>query len=492
MERFHHLIGGKPHEPARGVWFPSMNPYTAQAWAEVADGSADDVDLAVSAASAAFADNAWRGLTSTQRGKLLMKLADLLFEHAEELAIAEVRDNGKLVVEMRAQMRYQPEWYRYYGGLADKVEGAVLPTDKPATFNYTVYEPLGVVAIIVPWNSPLLLTAWKLAPALAAGNTVVIKPSEYTSTSVFKLLALIERAGFPAGVVNVVTGGPEVGKALVNHPKVAKVAFTGGDAGGRAVASAAGQRLIPATLELGGKSAQIVFADSLLENAVKGCVGGIFAATGQTCVAGSRVLVEKKVMPEFVDRLVVLAKSARMGDPMSDKTEIGPVTTEAQLEKIVGFLDEAKRDGAEVLLGGGRASRPECGDGWFVEPSILTGLNPEMRVTREEVFGPVLGIIPFEDEDEAIAIANGTVYGLATGLWTQNLRRAHRMIPRFESGMVWVNTYRTSSPMSPFGGYKASGLGRENGQEAIKQFLQTKAVWIDYGDSYPSPFVMRL
>ncbi|MGG5823656.1 aldehyde dehydrogenase [Falsiroseomonas sp. HW251] len=491
LSRFGHVIAGEPVAGQR--WMPSYDPYLGEPWAEVAAGTADDVDAAVSAARRAYRDPAWRGLTPTARGALLLRLADLLAEHAEQLAVAETRDNGKLIAEMRAQMRYLPQWFRYFGGLADKVEGAVIPSDKPSMFNYTKPEPLGVVAAITPWNSPLLLTAWKLAPALAAGNTVVVKPSEFTSTSILPFLDLVARAGFPPGVINLVTGtGAEVGAALVEHPDVAAVAFTGGEASGRAVAASCGRKLIPATLELGGKSAQLVFADAILENAVKGVAGGIFAATGQTCVAGSRVLVERRILPEFLDRLSALAKGARMGDPMRDETEVGPVTTRQQLDRILGFIEHAKRDGAEVLIGGSRATRPECGQGWFVEPTIFTGVTPSMRIAQEEVFGPVACVIPFDSEEEAVAIANGTRFGLATGVWTRDLARAHRLAATVESGMVWVNTYRTSSPMSPFGGMKASGLGRENGAEAIRHYLQTKAVWMDFSETYPSPFVMRL
>ena len=493
LPRFGHWIDGRAEFPAGGAWFDSYDPYTGRPWAQVAAGGAQDVDRAVSSAHRAWRDPAWAGLTPTQRGALLHRVADVLERHAEELAQAETRDNGKLISEMRAQMRYMPQWFRYYGGLADKVEGQVIPSDKPATFNFTRYESLGVVAAIVPWNSPLLLTTWKLAPALAAGNTVVVKPSEFTSTSIARFVELLAEAGVPPGVVNVVTGtGPEVGMALVEHPLVRRVAFTGGEAAGSAIAAAAGRRLVPVTLELGGKSPNIVFADANLDNAVKGVVGGIFAATGQTCVAGSRLLVERRILQEFTDRVIALARTARMGDPKSADTQVGPVTTEQQLAKILSYVGVARDEGAEVLLGGGRARRPECGDGWFVEPTVLTGVTNRARIAQEEVFGPVLAVIPFDEDDEAIAIANDTQYGLAAGVWTQNLRRAHRMAQALEAGSVWVNTYRTSAPMSPFGGYKRSGLGRENGAEAIRQYLQVKSVWIDMNEDYPSPFVMRL
>jgi len=404
-----------------------------------------------------------------------------------------VRDNGKLIAEMSAQLRYIPQWYYYFGGLADKIEGAVIPIDKPDTFTYTRHEPLGVVAAITAWNSPLLLATWKLAPALAAGNTVVLKPSEFTSASALEFVKLVEQAGFPPGVVNVITGfGAEVGAALVEHPEVAKIAFTGGEMSGQKVYEGAARGLKRVSLELGGKSPNIVFDDADLDNAVKGAISGIFAATGQTCIAGSRLLVQESIHNEFVDRLVAFAKIARMGDPRRPDTQVGPVTTVPQFEKILGYIDIAKSEGAECALGGGRATRPECGDGWFVEPTIFTGVRNDMRIAQEEVFGPVLSVIPFRDEEEAIEIGNDIVYGLAAGVWTQNMRRAFTMAERLRAGTVWVNTYRAVSYMSPFGGYKRSGLGRENGQDAISEYLQTKCVWISTATDTPNPFIMRL
>lgn len=491
--RFRMFIDNEFVESASGEWFTTDNPFTGRPFAEVASANEEDVDRAVRSAHRAFNAPEWKGLTASQRGELLLRLADLIAAHVEELAVAEVRDNGKLISEMRAQIAYMPQWYRYYGGLANKVEGAHLPSDKKNTVNFTRYEPLGVVAAIVPWNSPLLLLAWKLAPALAAGNTVVVKPSEFTSTSITPFMELVKAAGFPAGVVNVVTGtGPTVGAELVRHPLVRKVAFTGGETAGVAIAEAAGRRLIPATLELGGKSANVVFADANLDNAAKGVIGGIFAATGQTCVAGSRLLIQREIADEFIERLLAIARTARMGDPLSTDTQVGPITTPVQLSKILRHIEDAKAEGARCVLGGGRAERPECGTGWFVEPTIFTDVTPQMRLAREEVFGPVLAIMPFDTDEEAVSLANSTDYGLAAGVWTSDLKRAHRMAEQLQAGSVWINTYRTSAPMSPFGGYKRSGLGREGGADAIKQYLQVKSVWIDLNDEYPSPFIMRL
>jgi aldehyde dehydrogenase (NAD+) len=485
------FVGGRWVDAASGEVFDSDNPYLGEPWARIPRGSADDADRAVRAARTAFTSGDWPRLTASQRGALLRTLGDLISARSKELAEIEVRDNGKLYAEMSAQTAYMAQWYHYYGGLADKIEGAVLPTDKPHTFNYTRYEPIGVVVAIIPWNSPLLLTAWKLAPALAAGNTVVIKPSEFTSASALEFMRLVEEAGFPPGVVNVVTGFADVGAALVEHPLVAKVAFTGSDATGQRVYEAAARGLKRVSLELGGKSPNIVFDDAEIENAIKGVISGIFAATGQTCIAGSRLLVQRSIHDQFLERLVAFAKTAKMGNPMDAGTQIGPVTNKPQFEKILKYIDIAKGEGAKAVLGGARASRPECGNGWFVEPTIFEGVRNDMRIAQEEVFGPVLAVIPFEDEDEAIAIGNDVVYGLAAGVWTQNMRRALTMAEKLQAGTIWINTYRAVSYLSPFGGYKRSGLGRESGQEMIKEYLQVKSVWISTATDVPNPFIQR-
>ncbi|HEX9570469.1 MAG TPA: aldehyde dehydrogenase [Rhodospirillales bacterium] len=492
LEKLKMYIGGKWRDAASGEWFETFNPFTGKPWALVARGGAEDANRAVAAAKTAFHSPEWRGLTATQRGHLLRKLGDLIADNAQHLAEIEVKDNGKLIAEMALQLKYAPQWYYYYGGLADKIEGKVLPIDKAQHFAYTVHEPLGVVVAIIPWNSPLLLTAWKLAPALAAGNTVVIKPSEFTPASTLEFVKLIEKAGIPKGVVNVVTGfGAEAGEPLVTHPDVAKVAFTGGVKSGTHVYQKAAATLKKVSLELGGKSPNIVFDDADIDNAVKGAISGIFAATGQTCIAGSRLLVQKRIHNRFVDRLVEFAKTAKMGNPMSMETQVGPVTTMPQYEKILGYLDVAKGEGAKCVLGGAKATRPECGTGWFVEPTIFTGVENRMRIAQEEVFGPVLSVIPFKDDDEAIEIANDVLYGLAAGVWTTSIRRAIEIPKRLQAGTVWVNTYRAVSYMAPFGGYKRSGLGRESGQDAIQEYMQTKTVWVSTATEVPNPFVMR-
>ena len=487
------LIGGARVDSVSGESFESFNPYTAKPWALVPRAAAEDVNRAVAAARAAGKSHEWRGLTPTARGKLLFNLADKIAARADELAAIETTDNGKLILEMRAQLRYLPEWFRYFAGLADKLEGRVIPIDRPGMFNFTLEEPLGVVAAIVPWNSPLMLAAWKMAPALAAGNTFVWKPSEHSSVSALEMAPIFAEAGLPPGVVNIVTGfGNEIGDALVGHPDVAKVAFTGGDATGAQVYQTAARGLKPVTMELGGKSAQIVFADANLDNAVKGVVSGIFAATGQTCVAGSRALVHRSIHDEFVERFLKLARTARMGDPLLETTQVGPITTKPQYAKVLNYIEIAKQEGAKVMLGGYPAARPECGDGWFVEPTVFTAVTPDMRIAQEEVFGPVLSVIKFKTDEEAIEIANGSIYGLAAGVWTADIGRCLNVARQLESGTVWINTYRVSSPLSPFGGYKRSGFGRESGLLAIREFVQEKSVWIETsGADVPNPFIVR-
>jgi aldehyde dehydrogenase (NAD+) len=485
-------IDGKFVDAAGGKWFDSFNPFTGKVWSQVAEGGAEDVDRAVKAAHRAFTEGAWPQMTASQRGALVYKLGTLVARDAKMLAETEVMDNGKLIAEMQGQLNYVPQWYYYFGGLADKIQGAVIPLDKKGYFNFTRHEPIGVVAAITAWNSPLLLLAWKLAPALAAGCTVVVKPSEFTSASTLEFIKLVEEAGFPPGVVNVVTGfGKDVGTPLVTHPLVRKIAFTGSDATGRAINEAAAKSFKRCTLELGGKSPNIVFADAKLEDAVNGAVSGIFAATGQTCIAGSRLLLQESIHDPFMEKLVALARTAKMGNPMSPDTQVGPITTQPQYQKVLSYIDVARQEGAQLLLGGGPAKRPECGDGWFVEPTVFAGVKNSMRIAQEEVFGPVLSVIRFKDEDEAVAIANDVRFGLGAGVWTSDIGRAIRMSERIQAGTVWVNTYRAVSYMSPFGGYKDSGLGRENGQDAIREYLQVKSVWINTGAATANPFVMR-
>jgi (Z)-2-((N-methylformamido)methylene)-5-hydroxybutyrolactone dehydrogenase len=467
-------IGGRETAAATGVTFDSIDPYTGTAWASIARADAADVDRAVRDADAAFGSDAWRDLTATARGELLVRLADLALEHLDELVDVESRDNGKSHKELRSALRTMAGWYRYYGGMADKVLGDVIPVDRGAALNYTVPEPYGVVAAILPWNSPLRLAAWKIAPALAAGNAVVLKPSEHASASNVVFNRLFDQAGFPPGIVNVVTGfGPETVPALIEHPLVRKISFTGGVQSGTLVAELAARHLKPCTLELGGKSAQIVFPDADLERAADGIAAGVFSSGGQTCLAGSRLLVHGSVHDELLGLIVDRAKQVQLGDPTDADTDVGPVASAAQHRLIAEHIQAARDDGASVAFGG------ELDDDRFIGPTVFDGVAPTNRLFRQEVFGPVLAVTAFETEDEAVELANDVPFGLAAGVWTRDLARGHRVAGRLQVGTVWVNTYRNTVPQSPFGGYKTSGLGRESGFEGIREYLQIKSVWVD-------------
>ncbi|MHA1529174.1 MAG: aldehyde dehydrogenase [Alphaproteobacteria bacterium] len=493
METYQHYIDGAYVDPAGAEWFDSHDPYRGEVWARIPRGDGEDIDRAVTAARRAMTSGPWATMTPSVRARCMRKLGDLVAANAERLAEIEVRDNGKLMSEMLGQLRYHPEWWYYFAGLADKVEGTVPPIDKPDIFAFTTHEPVGVVGALTAWNSPLLFIAWKCAPALAAGCSVVVKPSEFTSASSLEFAALTKEAGFPDGVFNVVAGfGPEAGAALVEHRDIAKITFTGSDATGARIYQAAAKELKRVSLELGGKSPNIVFADADLDAAAAGAVSGIFAATGQTCVAGSRLLVQNAIRDEFTEKLVGIAKTAKIGDPMQPDTNIGPVTTQPQYRKILDYIAIARGEGARCLFGGGPAEGPGLSGGQFVQPTIFTDVTNRMRIAQEEVFGPVLSIIGFEDEDEAVEIGNDVIYGLAAGVWTSNIARAIRMSKALKAGTVWVNTYRAISYMMPFGGVKHSGLGRESGIEAIHEYLETKSVWISISDAAPgNPFVMR-
>ncbi len=492
METYRLYIDGKYVDSTSGQWIESVDPYSGEVWARVPSGNSDDVNRAVTAAKNAFEDPKWADLSATARGKLMRKLGDLVYENADRLAELEVKDNGKLFSEMKAQMLYHPEWWYYFGGLADKIEGSIMPIDKKDAFSYTLYEPLGVVGAITAWNSPLLFIAWKCAPALAAGNTVVVKPSEFTSASSLEYAKLVKEAGFPDGVFNVISGyGAQAGAALVDHPDVAKITFTGSDLSGQKIYENAARSIKHVSLELGGKSPNIVFEDADLDMAAKGAVSGIFAASGQTCVAGSRLLVQDSIHDEFMDRLLDLAKNANLGNPMDVNTHVGPITTRQQYEKVISYIEIAKDEGAELVFGGQPCTVSGSGGNQFVQPTIFTNVSNDMRIAQEEVFGPVLSVLKFKDEDEAIQIGNDVVYGLAAGVWTRDIRRAMRFTKALKAGTVWVNTYRAFSYMMPFGGMKRSGLGRESGVDAIREYLQVKSVWLSTATELPNPFIIQ-
>ena len=487
LEHFSMVIGGKAVGARSGRTFESQNPYTSTAWAVLPDAGPEDVDDAVAAARSAL-DGEWGAMTGFARAALLHRLGDVIGEHAERLARLEVNDSGKLYREMLGQLTALGGWYHYYAGIADKIEGRQIPSPNPNYLVYTRREPVGVVAAITPWNSPLLLLTWKLAPALAAGCTVVAKPSEHAPASTLGLAQLIEQAGFPPGVVNVITSSArETGAALAGHPGVDKVAFTGSTATGRAVAHAAAENLNKVTLELGGKSPQVVFPDANLAAAANGIIAGVFAATGQTCMAGSRLIVHADVHDELVRLIAERAATIRLGDPTAAETEMGPVANAPQYDKVLGLLATAKAEGATVVYGG--AADPGLG-GYFVQPTVLTGITPESTIYREEVFGPVLAAVTFTGEDEAVRLANDTPYGLAGAVWTKDVHRAHRVAARIKAGSVWINAYRVVAPSVPFGGYKNSGLGRENGVAAVDEYLETKSVWVELTGGTRDPFTL--
>lgn len=476
MKQYGHHINGQWQPPAAGGWIDCVSPASCEAFAQIARGDEQDVALAVAAASRVV-ESDW-ARCAQDRTTALNAIADVLESEWESLVVAEVNDNGKRIKEVRGQFSALHSWYRHFANEVGRIGSHPLPNTLAHVENDAVYEPFGVVAAITPWNSPLMIAAWKLAPALAAGNAVVLKPSEHASVSTLLFADLLSKTNIPQGLINVVTGyGQEAGAFLVSHPSVRKVSFTGSNAGGASVAKLAGAGLKPVTLELGGKSPQVVFADADLDNAVNGVLSGIFLSNGQSCIAGSRLIVEASVQEALLEKLIRRMSGLRLGDPMSEDTDIGPLANAPQFEKVIAMIDKAKGEGA-VCVQGGKSANPESNPkGLYVEPTIFTNVSPHMQLWREEVFGPVLAVCSFTTEEQALNLANDTEYGLAAGIWTSDSACAQRLANSIESGTVYINHYRDVNAGSPIGGFKRSGYGRELGPDAIKDYVQVKSVW---------------
>lgn len=491
LPMFQLYIDGQWTDGSNGQTMQTINPATGEAWARFACTSEADVNRAIHAARRALNEGEWSTMTATQRGKLLYKLADLIEEHAQTLGELETKDSGKLLAETQSQTGYVADYYRYYAGLADKIQGATLPIDKPDMHVFTSREPIGVVAAIVPWNAQMFLTATKLGPALAAGCTVVLKASEISPVSMLEFARLIEKAGFPAGVVSVITGDAEnCAIPLTSHPDVDRIAFTGGPETARHVVRNSANNFAVTTLELGGKSPILVFDDADLDSAANGLIAGNFGASGQSCVAGSRAFVQRSVKDKLIALIKEKAASIVIGDPLDASSHVGPLCTHAQVERIEDTLQKAKAQGADIVFGGMRPEGLEQGN--YFSPTLVDCLNDETETLTVEMFGPVMSIVPFDTEEEAIAMANDSVYGLGSGIFTQNLARAHRVSKKIKAGICWVNTYRAISPIAPFGGYGDSGYGREAGLDAVLDYTNTKTTWINTSDQpMANPFVMR-
>jgi (Z)-2-((N-methylformamido)methylene)-5-hydroxybutyrolactone dehydrogenase len=491
LSRYQMFIDGQWLDAGDAKTFPSINPATGEIWAEIPEATAEDVDRAVRAAHRAFNAGEWANMLPTARGKLLRKLADLLAQKSEDLGRIETIDTGKMLKETRWQAKYIAEFFHFYAGAADKVMGQTLPIDKPDMWAMTVREPIGVVAAVVPWNSQLFLSAVKIGPALAAGNTVVLKASEHASAPMLEFARLVEEAGFPPGVFNVVTGhGDPCGLVLTSHPLVQRISFTGGPTSARHIIHNSAENFAEVSLELGGKSPFIVFDDADIESAVNGSIAGIFGATGQSCVAGSRLYLHEKIADKFLDTMVSSARQIRIGDPMLEETQMGPLATTGQMQHIEKEVAFAQEQGGKLLTGGQRP--PGQNRGYFYEPTIIECRDQTQRIVDTELFGPVLSVLRFKQEDEVVRLANDSRHGLAAGVFTKDGARSLRITKRLRAGIVWVNTYRVVSPIAEFGGFNDSGYGRESGLQAIYDYTRPKTVWINTSDQpLANPFVMR-
>ncbi len=488
IEVYSMLIDGNWVQASDGKTFDSFNPATGDIWSKVPEASEKDVNLAVKAAEKAL-DGEWGQMTPTQRGKCLHRLGDLLAENSEHLGRIETTDTGKMFKETAWQSTYIAEFFHFFAGAADKIHGDTLPIDKPDMFVFTYREPLGVIAAVIPWNSQMFLSATKIGPALAAGNTMVLKASEHASAPLLEFGKLVEQAGVPSGVVNIITGhGEPCGKVLTSHPSIAKVAFTGGPDSARHIIRNSADNFAEISLELGGKSPFIVFDDANIESAVNGSVAGIFAATGQSCVAGSRLYLHDDIADEFLEKMIAIAGNIKIGDPQADETEMGPLCTKGQLDHIEAQVELAQQEGGKLLTGG---KRPNI-EGLYFEPTIIDCPRQDMTIVDTELFGPVLSVQRFKTEEEAVRLANDTKHGLAAGVFTRDSARSVRMAKKIKAGIVWVNTYRVISPIAEFGGMKTSGYGRESGLQALYDYTRPKTVWMNLSDApLANPFKPR-
>ena len=489
MKNYKHYINGQFSEGLER--FESLNPANGKPWATFPAASEEESNLAIESAHSALYEGSWSKLNATQRGKLIHKLGSLIAENAHELGELETQDSGKLANETRAQSSYVADYYYYYAGLADKIQGEVLPIDKPDMQVFTTREPIGVVVAIVPWNAQLFLSATKIAPALAAGNTIVVKASEQAPAALFKFAELVDECGFPPGVINIITGFADpCGKTLTTHPKVARIAFTGGTDVAKHIVRNSAENFAHVSLELGGKSPMIIFEDCNIDGAVNGIIAGNFGASGQSCVAGSRVFIHRSIHSKVIALVKERAKNIVVGDPLDNKTQVGPLATLHQVERASKVIKNSLKQGADLVFGGKQPSHIK--EGWYFEPTLLDCPNQELDCVKTELFAPVISAIVFDTEEEAISMANDSDYGLGSGVFTENLARAHRVSSKIHSGIVWINTYRVISPIAPFGGVKQSGGSREAGIDAIHEYTRTKTTWINTSsEPMSNPFIMR-